>query len=506
MSITPDNVDLFKDLPLALPTTPPAQHPAAAALAAAGQRNGRRVASPAAPSEPVETPPQKTVPTLSPDGDAEIDPSDNWEVVERLANEISEIRGSRDETPENRDELGRAIIATVLADFSAARVRDGDPRLTQQQHNDLQQILFNQAYRMGAVQPLLDDPTIENIHINGCDEVIVRRADGTQEKVAPVASSDQALIEMVQTWCDELGEGAREFNAKMPQLSMTLASGDRLQAAHPPIAPRPTLTIRCHRIKEITLDELVERYGTLTQDAADFLAACVRAHMSVVVSGHPGAGKTTFTRALCANFDPWEPVVTIETERELHLGAPNHFNVKSLEARPGQGERDPKTGELIGSITVGGLIPSALRFDAQRIIVGEVRGPEEILAMLAAMTGAAGSMTTIHAKTAKDAISKMADLQQQSLGTSPAFAYRQIQDHIQIIVQLSRPSGKKRHITEIAEVVPSGDGESPGANPIFLSPKRGADAIFTGYEPHDDFLEELAQVGYHRDRLRGLGS
>lgn len=505
MSITPDNVDLFKDLPLAQPVATPVQHPAAVALAAAPQRNGRR----SAPStehqhEIVAQKPQTPAPDSVPSN--EQDPADNWEVIERLAEEISEIRGTRDETPENRDELGRSIIATVLADFSESRVRAGLPRLSQHQQQRLQQILFNQAYRMGALQPLLDDPTIENIHINGCDEVIVRRVDGTQEKVAPVASSDQALIEMVQTWCDEMGEGAREFNAKMPQLSMTLPSGDRLQAAHPPIAPRPTLTIRCHRIKEITLDELVERYGTLTQDAADFLAACVRAHMSVVVSGHPGAGKTTFTRALCANFDPWEPVVTIETERELHLGAPNHLNVKSLEARPGQGERDPKTGELIGSITVGGLIPSALRFDAQRIIVGEVRGPEEILAMLAAMTGAAGSMTTLHAKTAKDAISKMADLQQQSLGTSPAFAYRQIQDHIQIIVQLSRPSGKKRHITEIAEVVPSGDGESPGANPIFFSPRRGADAVFTGYEPHDDFLEELAQVGYHRDQLRGLGA
>lgn len=506
MTTGPENLDMFKDLPLANdPTSSPA-HPAAGHLAAAARRDSgrRRLAFVEDDTKDVR---QEEEPTPTPSIAREPlphenEPASDWTLIEKLAVEISEIRQTKDENPENKDEIGRSIIAGVLASLDEARVRDGIKRLTQRQHNDLQMVLFNQAYRMGAVQPLLDDPTIENIHINGFDRVIVRKSDGTDEKRPPIASSDAALIDMIQTWCEERGEGAREFNAQIPRLSMMLPSGDRLQAAHPPVVPRPTATIRCHRIKKITLDELVTKYRMLSQPAADFLAACVRARMSIIVSGHPGTGKTTFTRALCASFDPWEPVITIETERELHLSEDQHFNLKSLEARPGQGERDPKTGELIGGVSLSDLLTDALRFDAQRIIVGEVRD-EEVVAMFGAMAGAAGSMTTIHSKSAKDAISKLADLQQKRIGTSPAFAYRQIQDHIQIIVQLSRftGAGQRRHVTEIAEVRPAGDGEAPIPNLIFKSQTRGGEAVYQEM-PHDDLLWDLEQHGYDTERLR----
>jgi pilus assembly protein CpaF len=504
MTTSPENLDIFKDLPLADSTAP--AHPAAGHLAAAARRDtGRRriaaVPDQGTPARPVEAEPQE-VPRPRAAESADLEPASDWTLIERLAVEISEIRQTRDETPENKDEIGRAIIAGVLASLDESRVRDGIPRLTQSQHQALQVVLFNQAYRMGAVQPLLDDPTIENIHINGFDRVIVRRSNGADEWHPAIASSDEALIEMIQTWCEERGEGAREFNAQNPRLSMMLPSGDRLQAAHPPIAPRPTLTIRCHRIKKITLDDLVTQYGMLSQAAADFLSACVKAKISIVVSGHPGAGKTTFVRALCASIGPWEPVITIETERELHLSEDQHYNLKSLEARPGQGERDPRTGENIGGVSLRELVADSLRFDAQRIIVGELRD-DETEAVFGVFAGAAGSMTTIHAKTAKDAIAKLADLQQKRIGTSPAFAYRQIQDHIQIIVQLSRFSGpgQKRHVTEIAEVQPGGDGEAPIASLIFKSRTRGGDAVFQEL-PRDDMLWELEQHGYDVEQLR----
>jgi Flp pilus assembly CpaF family ATPase len=162
----------------------------------------------------------------------------------------------------------------------------------------------------------------------------------------------------------------------------------------------------------------------------------------------------------------------------------------------------PRTGESIGGVSLRELVADSLRFDAQRIIVGELRD-DETEAVFGVFAGAAGSMTTIHAKTAKDAIAKLADLQQKRIGTSPAFAYRQIQDHIQIIVQLSRFSGpgQKRHVTEIAEIQPGGDGEAPIANLIFKSRTRGGDAVFQEL-PRDDMLWELEQHGYDVEQLR----
>lgn len=498
MSTEPDSLDLFKNLPLAQEQAPAGSisptHPAALHLIAAADRSrGRRsntAAEPVTEREPAAERPQAHA----------SDPATDWEVIDMLAQDVSEERNNRDETPENREEIGRDIIATILDEYSEKRVREGASRLTQDQRSILQRALFNQAYRLGAVQPLLDDPEVENIHIKGCDNVMVRKADGSTVRHDPVASSDAALTAMVQSWCEELGEGARAFNASSPALAMTLPNGDRLQAFHPPISPRPSIVIRCHRKRNIGLADLVE-LGMLTQEAADFLTAAVKARLSIVVSGHPGTGKTTFTRALAAAFHPDEPVVTIETERELHLGKPQHNNVLSLEARPGQGERDLNTHEQIGEVTLSSLLAGALRADAQRIIVGEVRD-EEIIPMFGAMAGAAGSMTTIHAKTAQDAIAKMADLQQKRVGTSPAFAYRQIRDHIQIIVQLStfRGNGYRRHVTEICEVTA---GESiPIAAQIFASPARGEAAVPVE-QPSREMLEALEDGGYDTTRLGG---
>ena len=499
MSTQPENLDLFKDLPLAqtgpAAGTSTSTHPAALHLIAAAERSrGRRSIK-----EPTTAPAAPEVVTRRAQNHVD-DPASDWAVIELLAQNVSEERQNREETPENQEEIGRAIIATILDEYSEKRVREGAARLTQDQRGTLQRLLFNQAYRLGSVQPLLDDPDVENIHIKGADNVMVRKTDGSTVHLDPVAANDDALIAMIQGWCEELGEGAREFNASSPALAMTLPSGDRLQAFHPPISSRPSVVIRCHRKRNITLEDLVD-LGMLSQDAADFLTAAVKARLSIVVSGHPNAGKTTFVRALAAAFDPDEPVITIETERELHLGAPQHYNVLSLEARPGQGERDVKTGTQIGEVSMSELLTGALRADAQRIIVGEVRG-DEVITMFLAMAGAAGSMTTIHAKTAQDAISKLADLQQKFIGTSPAFAYRQIQDHIQIIVQLStfRGKGHKRHVTEICEVIP---GESvPTAAQIFASPARGQTAVPVE-QPTQDMLEALADSGYDVSRVGG---
>lgn len=501
---TPDDLkglgNLFKDLPLAESLdTEPIEPPAAAHHLANATR--RATHTPAVPGQSKPNAAEETELPRRRDhrrqqqaviADGVVD----FEVIDALSSEISIRRSNANETPQNREELGRSIIADVVSEYDSSEVRAGRERLTNDERDILERVLFDQAYQLGALQKYLDDHRVENIHINGFDRVMIKYTDGTREFVDPIASSDDALIEMVQAWSNELGDGSREFNVNTPRLSLTLPGKQRLQAQHPPIVPRPTLVIRCHRMFSVKMEDLVEQ-GFITREAAEFLIGCVKAKQSIVVAGYPGAGKTTFLRALCSVFDPMENICTIETERELHLGEPNHLDVKSLEARPGRGERDPKTGEEIGAITLDMLLDDSLRLDVERILLGEVRS-DEVNAMFKAFAGAAGSMTTIHARNGKDTIAKLAALQQKALGTSPTFAYRQISDHIQIIVHLSRYVGigtQTRIVDEISEVRPSGDGEAPIATKIFEAPARGM-AVVPDELPSAELLEELHFTGY----------
>lgn len=537
MSTNPENIDLFAGLPLAQPGAD-APHPAAAHLAAAAQRpSGRRRTSwPGADTERTNQDPTEihaderqapgprglvepggvgrlgqepgeptwettTVRPLNHEHPnfSDVPPSEDLQLIDTLGGQISEIRPGRDETPDTREEVGRAIIGEVLKNYADSLLRQGQ-RLEQDQYDRLQRILFNNAYRLGPLQDLLDDPTVENIHILGCDQVQVRYSDKPDGYFRPIARNDEALVQMIQGWSRAREEGEREFNASSPLLSLSLPGGERLQAVHPPISERPTATIRCHRAKEITLNDLVNQ-NVLTQVAADMLSAAVRAHRSIVVAGMPGAGKTTFIRALCASFDPWEPVVTIETERELFLSPTHHRNLRSLEARPGKGERDTATGTVTGEVTLPDIMSASLRLDVQRIIIGEVR-KDEVEAMFAAFAAAAGSMTTLHAESAQGAISRLASLQQTESGASPAFAYQQIQDHVDIIVQLARftEGGQPRMVTEIVEVQPNGDGQAPIAAQIYTAPSRGKSLVFKEL-PHESLISALEYAGFSQERF-----
>ena len=502
MTSPEDTRDIMASLPLFSTaeepaTAPTLRHPAAAHLAAAGRKPAVDAAPVAvqhpAPADP--TPQHQELPAV--DDDA---------MMRLLNSKVVDERHARqnEETRENQTALGNDIIAKVLTNYQDQRVRSGVERLTAAQIAGLHRRLFDEAYRMGALQPILDDVTVENVHVNGAGQVIVRRANGIAEELHPFAETDEELVDIVRSWIDKAGEGAREWNSQSPILRMTLPTpeGERLTAWLPPVSTVPTLRIRCHRIRNIRLDDLV-RLDMLTQEAADFLSALVKARQSIVTSGHPGAGKTSFTRGLASCFDPDEPVVTIETERELMLGAPQHNNVLALQARPGQGERD-SSGRMIGEITLDELTDSSLRADAQRIIVGEVKGPETI-PMFLAMASAAGSMTTIHAEDAQDAMSKLAALQQKELGTSDVFAHRQIIDHIRIIVQLSTftGAGAPRHVTQIVEVQ-RGEGDKPVAHELFKSPALGAAAVPVPHgRPSDKLSDVLRDFGYDVNRIWG---
>jgi pilus assembly protein CpaF len=254
----------------------------------------------------------------------------------------------------------------------------------------LARTVLDALFGMGALQVLIDDPGIENIDINGCDQVWVTYADGAKCSAAPVADSDEELVEVVRAAAARFGLSERRFDIACPELDLRLPDGSRLSALMA-VARRPAVSIRRHRYTDLSLDDLTDM-GTIEPDLASLLGVAVRARKNIMVSGAMNSGKTTLLRALAAEVPARERIVTIEQAFELGLdvAGDRHPDMVALEARPANVE-----GE--GEITVADLVRRALRMNADRVIVGEVLG-DEILPMLNAMSqGRSGSMCTIHA-------------------------------------------------------------------------------------------------------------
>jgi Flp pilus assembly CpaF family ATPase len=335
--------------------------------------------------------------------------------------------------------------------------------LPQQQR--IAEAVFDALFGLGRLQPLVDDPHVENIEITGCDAVVLEYDDGTLRPGPPVADSDAELLDFLAFLASRSEANARPFSEAQPRLHLRLDGGARL-AATAWVTPRPAVVIRRHRLREVTLADLVRR-EMLSPVAASLLAAAVRAKRSIVVAGPQGAGKTTVVRALCAELDPWERIGTFETEYELHLHElpERHRRVVAWEARPGSGERGPD-GRPAGEITLDELLYDSFRFNLSRQIVGEVRG-REVLAMLKAMQSGAGSISTTHAATATGAIRKLVTC---ALEAGPhvteAYAQRAVAEHIDLVVQLAldttpRPGGgvlRHRRVHEIVAVEPGEQG------------------------------------------------
>ncbi|PPG77494.1 CpaF family protein [Rathayibacter rathayi] len=428
----------------------------------------------------------------------------DWGLVNGFRNQVSDrlaqtIADDESLDGEARLEVGRSLIVQVLRDHIDSLVRSGLEPWDESLLNRMQKAIYDSLFRLGRLQELVDDVEVENVMIFGHDKVWVDYGGGRFEERLPVADSDQQLIEDIQFLASRDGERGRPWSAAEWQLSLSLPGGERLQASHPPITPRPTVVIRRHPPITWTLDDLIER-GTLTLPAAELLKAAVKARKSIIVVGQQGAGKTTFTRALCHVIPPLEHIVTIESERELFLHKSDlHPLCTSFEARPGQGEPNPD-GSRPGEVNVEQLIPASLRHNTQRIIVGEVRGPE-MIAMLQAMQSGAGSISTIHANSPADAVERMAVLLSQR-GAPSEFGYKLIAQHIDFVVQLSNhlqgDRTEKRFVTEVSELIP-GEGARPVAQSIFKA-KRGDDEAQVVGLPQNDTLEELELVGFDTEK------
>jgi len=405
----------------------------------------------------------------------------DWEAVAqmraaastRLSNRIGTDRLDRD----HQQSLGQAIIADLLAERESDALAEGRTPWDPTYQARMGQAVFDALFRLGRLQPLVDDDRIENIIISGADNVWVEYSDGTLERGPSVADSDQELIDFLSFIASRSQVNERSFSPAEPRLHLRLDSGARLAAAAW-VTPRPSVVIRRHRLQDVTLNDLVDRH-TLTLEMAKFLAEAVRRRASIVVSGAQGAGKTTLMRALCSEIPPDEVIGTFETEYELHLHLmpQKHWIVHAWEARPGSGEMDA-SGHRAGEFDLDDALYDSFRFNLSRQIVGEVRG-REILAMLKAMQSGSGSLSTTHAHSAEGAIRKLITCALEAgPQVSPAYATRAIAEDIDFIVHMEMTRDdpvtghafRHRWVKEVIAIQPSDSVRGYSTTRLFSTP------------------------------------
>jgi Flp pilus assembly CpaF family ATPase len=325
------------------------------------------------------------------------------EVGDRLAQQrrADAAGGVAPMTSEDERQFARAVIAQVLEDLARREIAQGRTPLTAEEEEAVAAGVHAALFGVGRLQPLLDDPDIENVDVNGCDNVFVSYADGREEVVEPVADSDEELVELIQILGAYSGLSSRPFDTANPQLDLRLPDGSRLSAVMD-VCRRPVLSIRRARLAKVFLSDLVGN-GTLLPELASMLSAAVAARKNLMIAGSTNAGKTTLLRALANEIPPGERLVTVE--RALELGIDQfpelHPNVVAFE------ERLPNA-EGAGGISMAELVRRSLRMNPSRVIVGEVLG-DEIVTMLNAMTqGNDGSLSTIHANSAPEVFNRIA--------------------------------------------------------------------------------------------------
>jgi len=292
---------------------------------------------------------------------------------------------------------------------------------------------------LGPIQPLMDDPEVSEVMVNGPKMVYVERR-GKLELTNIHFQDDNHVMRIIERIVSPLG---RRIDESSPMVDARTKNGSRVNAIIPPLCLNgPTLTIRKFAKDPIKIEDYI-RFGTITPEMATFMKACVQVRLNMVVSGGTGSGKTTCLNILSDFIPPDERILTIENAAELQL---RQEHVVTLESRP------PNI-EGTGEVTINDLVINALRMRPERIIVGECRG-KEALAMLQAMNpGHDGSMTTLHANTPRDAISRLETMVMMAGYDLPVKAIReQVAAAIQVIVQLERMKDGTRKIVSITEV------------------------------------------------------
>jgi pilus assembly protein CpaF len=338
--------------------------------------------------------------------------------------------------------------------------------------------VLDETFGLGPLEPLMADPQVSDILINGAKTVYIERR-GRLEKSSVTFHDNRHLMQIVHRIAGRTG---RHIDETCPMVDSRLPDGSRLNAIIPPLAiDGPLVSIRRFGAQPITIEDL-KTFQSITPEMLDFLAACVRARINILISGGTGSGKTTLLNCLSRFIPPEERVATIEDAAELQLQQPHVVRMETRAANiEGQGE-----------VATRDLVRNALRMRPDRIIVGECRG-QEALDMLQAMnTGHEGSMTTIHANTTRDALSRLEMMVGMAGFDLPIWVIRrQMASAIHVVVQMSRLMGGIRKLVRISEITGM-EGDVLTMHDLFEFRQTGLDEnrvavgqfCATGIRPH----------------------
>ncbi|MEL6126857.1 MAG: CpaF family protein [Pseudomonadota bacterium] len=386
------------------------------------------------------------------------------------------------------DKVGEAELRREISAISREGLREQGLVLNSAEMEQLNSDLYDEVTGLGPLEPLLKDETVNDILVNGHKQVFVERK-GKLQITDTVFRDEKHLLRVIDKIVSAVGRRVDESN---PYVDARLQDGSRFNALVPPCAvDGPLVSIRKFTKEKLSVDDLIG-FGAFTEEMAAYLQAAVATRLNIIVSGGTGSGKTTTLNALSSFIDNAERIVTIEDTAELQL---QQIHVGRMESRP------PNV-EGRGEVTQRDLLRNALRMRPDRIIVGETRG-DEVIDMLQAMnTGHDGSMTTIHANSARDAVSRLENMIAMTGVEMPVTASRkQISAAVNLLVQASRLQDGSRRMVSITEVTGM-EGEIISMQEIFKFQRTGLGedgtihGHFTATGLRSAFAERFKQWGY----------
>ena len=357
-----------------------------------------------------------------------------YRVHQRLLQEV-DLSSLEKRSPEEARVAIEASVRSIVADVAGVADMAG---LYGDAKEAVIKAVVDEAVGFGPIQPLVDDPTISEVMVNAPGEVYFER-DGVIHAAEARFNDEAHILRIVERIIAPLG---RRVDESSPYVDARLPDGSRVNVMIPPLIPRsPTITIRKFRPERHTIEDLVQN-ETFSQEAVEFIGARIEQRKNIVISGGTGTGKTTVLNALSAFIPEAERIITIEDPIELKL---QQRHVVAMEARPANIEGR-------NAVSQRELVRNALRMRPDRIIVGEVRGQEAFDMMQAMNTGHEGSMTTVHANSARDALSRIENMVLMAGLDLPIRAIReQMASALHMLVHLSRSRDGRRTVTSISE-------------------------------------------------------
>jgi pilus assembly protein CpaF len=407
--------------------------------------------------------------------------SDSYQAVKALTcQQVFEQLEAQGATP---DALDRRALRAEIEQVINSRRRRGQLALNSAERLLLIEDVEDELVGLGPLAPLLRDPAIDDIIVNGANTIYVERG-GLLEKIDTRFRDDTHLMNIIQRIVGPIG---RRVDEATPFVDARLPDGSRVNIVIPPVAlDGPTLSIRKFRMQHLTLDECVSTQ-LMSAPMADYLGAAVRSRLNILICGGTGAGKSTLLNVLSANIDHRERLVTIEDAAELQL---RQAHVVRLETRPpnGDGSRE---------VSARDLLRNALRMRPDRIILGEVRGVEAVEMLQAMSTGHDGSMATLHGNSPRDALARLEMLlgfagQQNDIRAVRRF----VANSVHVIVNIQRLANGSRRVTAVAEVT-GVEGDTYSLNDLFRFDEQPVGSGLGEFRT-------LSPRPHHGARLRGL--